>query len=109
MLALWKARCLGGGIAEWGLEQTPGRPQSDPGEGWLPRAGRGQRGGSWLVGHQLDAGEEAGGGGSGETAQGPHPFDLGVTSLEGTRPGANTWTLHQVPSAWPEGSGVCFS
>lgn len=72
MLALWKARCLGGGIAEWGLEQTPGRPQSDPGEGWLPRAGRGQRGGSWLVGHQLDAGEEA----AGRLLRAPIPLTL---------------------------------
>lgn len=68
-----------------GLEQTPGRPQSDPGE----KAGmRVQRGSGWLVGHSLEAGKEAAGRRrweqpapyqgppSGKTAQGPHPFDL---------------------------------
>lgn len=80
-----------GGLArgEWhcgvGLEQTPGRPQSDPGE----KAGvRAKRGSNWLVGHWLEASEEAAGRRrwersalhpgppSGKTAQGAHPFDL---------------------------------
>lgn len=68
-----------------GLEQTPGRPQRDPGE----KAGvRAKRGSDWLVGHLLEAGEEAAGrrrweqpalypgAPSGKTAQGAHPFDL---------------------------------